>query len=113
MVDSIAAAMVAMDLLPSKERRQCIETLIKIFKNVQQNPQEPKYRSLKLSNQRFCNDVWNHDGGRAVMEAAGWRVAGDTVQLLEGADLTLSLEYLLSNRDVRPDEKDWVPETKH
>lgn len=107
------AAMVAMDPLPSKERRQCIETLIKIFKNVHQNPQEPKYRSLKLSNQRFCSDVWNHDGGRAVMEAAGWRIAGDTVQLLEGADISLALEYLLSNREVRPDEQDWVAETKH
>ncbi|CAL4082297.1 unnamed protein product [Meganyctiphanes norvegica] len=113
MADSIAAAMVAMDLLASKERRQCIETLIKILKNVHQKPNEAKYRTLKLSNERFCNDVWNHDGGQAVMEAAGWRIAGDTVQLLDGADVSLALEYLLANREVRPDECEWVAETKH
>jgi len=113
MADNVTAAMVAMDLLPSKDRRQCIETLIKILKNVHQKPQEPKYRTLKLSNARFCSDVWNHDGGRAVMEAAGWRIAGDTVQLLEGADVSLALEYLLANREVRPDENEWVEETKH
>ncbi|XP_064080344.1 uncharacterized protein LOC135197218 [Macrobrachium nipponense] len=108
----VEAALVLLDDLPSKERRACLELLIRIFGNVVKSPDEPKYRLLKITNKTFKESVWEHECGRAVMQAAGWEVVGETVQLPPYIDLQMPLEVLLANRNVKPDERDWVEETK-
>lgn len=108
----VEAALVLLDDLPSKERRACIELLIRIFGNVVKTPDEPKYRLLKITNKIFKESVWQHECGRAVMQAAGWEVVGETVQLPPYINLQTPLEMLLDNRNVKPDEREWVEETK-
>lgn len=108
----VEAAIVLLDELNTKDKRACIETLIRIFRNVVQKPEEPKYRTLKITNKVFHGDVWRHEAGRALMEAAGWEIRGETVQLPSSIDLTLPLEVLLANREVKPDSKEWVSENK-
>lgn len=39
-----AAFMELLDIVPTKDIRTCIETLITIYKNVVLNPEEQKYR---------------------------------------------------------------------
>ncbi|XP_047488486.1 uncharacterized protein LOC125038895 [Penaeus chinensis] len=46
------------------------------------------------------------------MAAAGWEIRGETVQLPPGVELDLPLGVLLANREVKPDSKEWVAETK-
>lgn len=108
----VEAAIVLLEELNTKEKRACIETLIRIFRNIVQNPNEPKYRTLKIGNKVFNGDVWRHEAGRAVMEAAGWEVIGETVQLPQGVELVLPLEILLANREVKPASEEWVEENK-
>ncbi|KAK7068582.1 hypothetical protein SK128_014618 [Halocaridina rubra] len=108
----VEAALVLFEDLTSKDRRACLELLIRIFGNVVKNPDEPKYRRLKISNRTFREEVWCHECGRAVMQAAGWEVIGETVQLPAYIDLTMPLDILLSNRIVKPDESEWNSATK-
>lgn len=108
----VEAALVLLNELPSKERRACLELLIRIFGNVVKSPDEPKYRTLKVTNKTFKESVWQHESGRAVMEAAGWEIVGETIQLPSYVQLNFQLEVLLANRNVKPDKKDWIEETK-
>ncbi|XP_068237285.1 uncharacterized protein [Palaemon carinicauda] len=94
----VEAALVLLDDLTSKERRSCLELLIRIFGNVVKNPDEPKYRLLKTTNKTFRESLWQHECGRAVMQAAGWDIVGETVQLPPHINLQLPLEVLLANR---------------
>ncbi|XP_042219768.1 plant UBX domain-containing protein 2-like isoform X2 [Homarus americanus] len=109
---SLEAALTLLGDLPSKDRRACLEVLIRIFRNVVNHPDESKYRILKITNKTFNNDVWRHEPGRLVMVAAGWMIKEETVQLPSHVDLTVELQILLDNREVKPDEKEWVEETK-
>ncbi|XP_068237291.1 uncharacterized protein [Palaemon carinicauda] len=67
---------------------------------------------LKTTNKTFRESLWQHECGRAVMQAAGWDIVGETVQLPPHINLQLPLEVLLANRNVKPDEREWVEETK-
>ncbi|XP_069187878.1 uncharacterized protein [Procambarus clarkii] len=108
----VKAALAQLDDLSSKEKRACIELLIRIFRNVVTHPDEPKYRTLKIINKTFNCDVWRHEAGRLVMVAAGWEIRGETVQLPPQVHPTLELDILLENREVKPDEREWISETK-
>ncbi|KAK3863077.1 hypothetical protein Pcinc_031107 [Petrolisthes cinctipes] len=112
-MEDIEAALTLLDGLSSKDRRTCIELMIKLLGNVVRHPDDPKYRSLKVTNKTFVDAVWRHDAGQAVMEASGWQVVGDSVQLPPSFDPTPCLNVLLSNRDVKPAASEWVEETKY
>lgn len=109
---SVEAALTLLDDLSTKDKRACIELLIRIFRNVVSHPDDSKYRTLKITNKTFNGDVWQHEAGRMVMKAAGWVTIGDTVQLPSHVNLTLELQVILANREVKPDEREWRNETK-
>ncbi|CAL4236014.1 unnamed protein product, partial [Meganyctiphanes norvegica] len=96
--DGLGSAMLVIDKLPAKERYQCLQTCITIFKNIQHNSDNIKFRTLKLSNERFCSEVWNHEGGKALLEAAGWHFSGDIVQLDASVDVSEALNFIQDNR---------------
>ncbi|KAL7635940.1 UNVERIFIED_CONTAM: hypothetical protein RMT77_013757 [Armadillidium vulgare] len=111
-MSSVEEGLYLLDQLTTKDKKLCLETLIKIFRNVVSNPNEVKYRSLKLSNKRFISEVWQHEGAQVIMVASGWVVLENLVHLPEGSDLTESLKLLIDNREVKPEEGEWVAETK-
>lgn len=98
--------------LPTKERRQCVETLIRIFRNVEQNPEEEKYRRLKTTNKTFNGDVWRHDAAQELLLLTGWELGDEAVHLPQGIRLTDTLQLLLDNREIKPDQVEWVEENK-
>ena len=51
------AVLVLLDELSSKDKRACLELLIRIFGNVTKNPDEPKYRLGILSICCFHADI--------------------------------------------------------
>ncbi|KAG7170386.1 putative PUB domain-containing protein [Homarus americanus] len=95
---SLEAALTLLGDLPSKDRRACLEVLIRIFRNVVNHPDESKYRILKITNKTFNNDVWRHEPGRLVMVAAGWMIKEETVQLPSHVDLTLREKALAEKK---------------
>lgn len=65
-----------------------IETIATLTRNIAQNPREPKYRKLRLTNAKISAAVADPAGAHAVMVELGWVQAGeeflelpDTVQL--------------------------------
>jgi len=53
-------------------RRTALQMLLKMTKNVEDNPSEPKFRRIKMANQAFQKKVEAATGGVDVMMAAGW-----------------------------------------
>ena len=60
------------------------------------------FRKLRLSNTRFQNDVWRHEGGQLVLLEAGWTIDGDFIILPADADVMPMLAILIENRWVEP-----------
>lgn len=57
--------------ITSSQLRDCIETLIKINRNIQQHPDDEKYKQIKISNQNFNRNVWKFDGAREFLIGSG------------------------------------------
>lgn len=57
--------------ITSSQLRDCIETLIKINRNLQQHPNDEKYKQIKISNQNFNRNVWRFDGAREFLIGSG------------------------------------------
>jgi hypothetical protein len=66
----------ALEELASKNdvevQRAALTLLLKITENVVNNPGEPKFRRIKMSNAAFKNKIDKADGGVDIMVAAGW-----------------------------------------
>ena len=58
-----------------------LSTLVKIFDNIAQHPNDDKYRQIKLANKRFSNKVWRHRVCEELMKMSGWVVEDDHVRL--------------------------------
>ncbi|CAN0405690.1 unnamed protein product, partial [Hapterophycus canaliculatus] len=54
---------------------------IKYLSNILKHPDDPKYRTLKISNRKFYSEVWLNSGMRGVFLALGFKKNGDTVVL--------------------------------
>lgn len=50
----------------------CVETLCKYLQNVISNPNEEKYRKIRISNKAFQERVANIEGSFEFLEAAGF-----------------------------------------
>lgn len=52
---------------------QCVETLAKYIENIVSQPDEPKFRKIRLSNRIFCDRVRCVEGGYEFLVGAGFR----------------------------------------
>ena len=52
----------------------CVETLLKYFENILQNPTEEKYRKIRMSNRVYQEKVKPMEGALELLEAAGFEI---------------------------------------
>ena len=52
--------------------RVCIDTLCRYLDNIIQNPDEPKYRRIRVANTAFQQRVAGCEGSRELLAAAGY-----------------------------------------
>lgn len=64
-----------------EDQKATLTTLKIIFEKVIQNPNEDKFRQIKLANERFSSKVWRHPAGEELMKMSGWLVEDDYVRL--------------------------------
>jgi hypothetical protein len=67
--------------------RAALETLFKMASNVQQHPEDPKYRQVRLANKTFSTKVWSQPAAQEFLFSCQWTVVGDTLVLPSGANL--------------------------
>lgn len=68
----LQAALAELAKNETEVRRTALQMLLKMTKNVEENPTEPKFRRIKMANPAFQKKVEAATGGVDVMMAAGW-----------------------------------------
>eukprot|EP00041_Stephanoeca_diplocostata_P003450 m.34769 g.34769 ORF g.34769 m.34769 type:complete len:489 (-) comp14324_c0_seq5:363-1829(-) len=68
----ISAALIHTSCQDETQRDVCINTMLKYITNIAKNPQEEKYRRIRLSNDAFQNRVASVDGALDFLRAAGF-----------------------------------------
>jgi hypothetical protein len=58
---------------PAPKQAACVETLLRLLKNVEEHPGEEKYRRVKCTNEKIKSLVLGVKGGEAYLKACGWR----------------------------------------
>lgn len=82
--DRIIPAVLMLYSMNKRDVRQlAIEVIGKYIQNIAENPNEPKFRSIRLSNKIFQERVQTTKGGRAFLEAVGFR---ESMQSLKEGD---------------------------
>ncbi|XP_076043115.1 uncharacterized protein LOC143026498 isoform X2 [Oratosquilla oratoria] len=112
-MDGLEESLMQLEELSSKERKQCIETLIKIHRNITGNPGKEQYKKLRITNERVKNEVWQHKGGRLFLERAGWIRDGEYIHFPASSDASEILNVLVTNRNVTPNPEEWQSGSKH
>eukprot|EP00548_Thalassiothrix_antarctica_P013869 CAMPEP_0194171884 /NCGR_PEP_ID=MMETSP0154-20130528/6435_1 /TAXON_ID=1049557 /ORGANISM="Thalassiothrix antarctica, Strain L6-D1" /LENGTH=621 /DNA_ID=CAMNT_0038884377 /DNA_START=57 /DNA_END=1922 /DNA_ORIENTATION=- len=64
----------------------CIITLLKIIGNILQQPENPKVRSIRLSNAAFSKKVVERKGGIEFLLACGFQLKEEAPKLLSGSE---------------------------
>ena len=64
-----------------KDLDATVSTLMKIFDNIIQHPNDDKYRQIKLANKTFSSKVWRYPACEELMKMSGWVVEDDHVKL--------------------------------
>ena len=82
--------------LSPKDREATLSTLRKIYDNIIQNPNNGKYRQIKLTNKRFSSEVWQYPAGEELMKMSGWVVEGDHVTLRDDSYVKIVSQLLES-----------------
>jgi len=62
-------------------REACYATLIKVFRNIQSAPLDPKFRRIPLASRKLASDVLAIPGGRDVLLGVGFVEDGDAFSL--------------------------------
>lgn len=87
-----------MDLVPGYPGNQFEEMsslLVKILKNIEENPTEKKFRKIKTSSSKFFTNIWTVKGGKDFFEYVGFVESGEFVELpIEDQELTKLKEGL-------------------
>ena len=68
----LRAAIVEVDKAEVEARRACLSTVTKLGGNIVENPDDPKYRRVKMSNGAFAKKVAACSGGTELMMALGF-----------------------------------------
>jgi hypothetical protein len=68
--------------LPVQRREKTLTILQKLLKNIQQNPENPKFRVVKRSYKALKADVFDVEGGETILKAAGFEGADSSDELV-------------------------------
>merc|ERR1711972_847230 len=60
--------------------KTCLTTLRIYVKNLQDNPQDPKFKKLKLENKAFQTRIAPYDGAIGFLDAMGFENKGDCLE---------------------------------
>ncbi|VDM26811.1 unnamed protein product [Toxocara canis] len=94
----VASALMLFSLNGSEKRKVATETLQKYIQNIIENPDQPKFRRIRLANKAFQERVLAAKGGREFLEACGFEERMEPFS--EGAELE---EFLVINDDKAED----------
>ncbi|KAL3881002.1 hypothetical protein ACJMK2_033203 [Sinanodonta woodiana] len=92
------ALIVCLDLLQKncshEQYMTALSTLLKICRNVLDNPTEEKYKSVKINNKSFVEKVWQFSEAQQFLIAAGWSEVDGLVILCEDKYLQSAVRVL-------------------
>ena len=77
----------------------CITTVLKMLENLLTNPQEAKFRSIRIQNPNFQSKVYLIPGGKELFIAAGFQLYTNTIQ---DADSVSDDSYLKHSMAFKP-----------
>uniref|UniRef100_U5EUD8 Putative ubiquitin regulatory protein n=1 Tax=Corethrella appendiculata TaxID=1370023 RepID=U5EUD8_9DIPT len=69
----LTACLIIYNCNTKEKAEQCVETMIKYLENIQNNPNEEKYKKIRMSNRIFCDKVRNVEGAMEFLAAAGFQ----------------------------------------
>jgi hypothetical protein len=87
-----------------------VELAVKVLTNILANPSEPKFRSLRTTNQRVKDTLWTLRGGRLTLLAAGFVESGETIVISDPVDIprieraVSALQEVLAKRNQQDEE---------
>ncbi len=111
-MESQKAALAALLAQPREVVRTAASTLAKLAANVLRKPDEPTFRSLRLSNEALNRTLLCAPGGRQLLLAVGFSDAADPERLVLSADAPLEpLSQLLATLEIIVAHLDGVPRT--
>lgn len=107
MMESLADG-ISNELLPS-QAKVCFETLEKVLGNIEKNPGEAKFRSLKKENKMVKENLLKAQSSQQLLLILGFEDDGDVYRLPMDADMTalracLELLRLRKQQLLRPQE---------
>ena len=82
--------------LGPKDREATLSTLMRIFNNIIQHPNDDKYRQIKLTSKTFSSKVWQYPAGEELMKMSGWVVEDDHVRLRDDSRTQIVSQLLKS-----------------
>ena len=77
----------------------CITTVLKMLENLLSNPQDPKFRSIRIQNPNFQSKVYQIPGGKQLFIAAGFQLYTNSIQ---DADSISDDSYLKHSMAFKP-----------
>lgn len=60
---------------------------LKVLTNIVSSPDEPKFRSLRTTNQKVRDQLWTLRGGKHLLLAAGFEEDGETIVMRDPLDI--------------------------
>lgn len=68
----LSACLIVYNCNPKEKYEPCVETLIKCLENIQNNPNEEKYKKIRMNNKMFCDKIKICEGALDLLHAAGF-----------------------------------------
>ncbi|KAF0699409.1 Aste57867_10017 [Aphanomyces stellatus] len=84
--------------------KELVLTLMKIVCNLLSNPDEAKYRSIRVSNPKFTESVGKHIGGMAFLHSIGFAMDESKTHLVLANETTSALRLSLDVLHVEADD---------
>merc|ERR1740129_883272 len=81
----VATAVAALLALPKAERDESLPIVHKLLKNLGNEPEKVKFRSVKLTNTRIRNAIAEVPAAKALMLACDFKEEGESLVAAEGA----------------------------
>lgn len=84
----LTACLIILNCNPKEKANACVETLKKYIENIIQNPEEEKYRKIRMSNRVFCDKVKPVEGALDFLLGAGFveQIIDDETYLIYSED---------------------------
>ncbi|XP_062550943.1 UBX domain-containing protein 6 [Armigeres subalbatus] len=68
----LSACLIVYNCNPKEKYEPCVETLIKCLENIHNNPNEEKYKKIRMNNKMFCEKIKVCEGAVDLLHAAGF-----------------------------------------